>query len=165
MIPSEFLSLLITQIWQVTLLIGVVWIVSRLFASNRPHLAHALWMLVLLKCLTPPVWSSPTSGFSWLSAVRTESADTLPIDSPPTEKQLNIPPPEQIRPEFAELNLSVRAENNEQTTSAPITAPITNANTLISKINWSMVALGFGDSARESAFWSRRFDSVSFSAG
>ena len=62
----ELLSLLITQTWQVTVLIAVVWITTRYLVRQRPHLAHALWLLVLIKCLTPPVFSSPTGAFSWL---------------------------------------------------------------------------------------------------
>jgi bla regulator protein BlaR1 len=37
----------------------------RFGARQRPHLAHTLWMVVILKCLTPPLWSSPTGIFSW----------------------------------------------------------------------------------------------------
>ncbi|MGI9516539.1 MAG: M56 family metallopeptidase [Pirellulaceae bacterium] len=68
MMNSDLLSLLITQTWQVTVLAVVVWFVTRTWTKNRPHLAHALWILVLIKCLTPPVISSPTSAFSWLGA-------------------------------------------------------------------------------------------------
>ena len=67
MISNDLFSLLITQTWQVTLLIMIVWLIARLWTKDRPHLAHALWALVLIKCLTPPVFSSPTSAFSWLS--------------------------------------------------------------------------------------------------
>lgn len=57
---------LVTQTLQVTLLAGLVFGLTKLFAKDRPHLAHALWALVLLKCLTPPIIASPTSVFSWL---------------------------------------------------------------------------------------------------
>ena len=52
-------ELMFTQLWQVTLVGVVVLLITRLFAKNRPHLAHVLWVLVLLKCVTPPVFSSP----------------------------------------------------------------------------------------------------------
>lgn len=64
----DIFSMLITQTVQVTLLIAAVWIVTRAFAKDRPHLAHALWMLVLIKCVTPPIWHSPASPFSWMTA-------------------------------------------------------------------------------------------------
>src|SRR5580658_915549 len=54
------------QLWQVTALILAVWLVVRVTCRRRPHLAHLLWVLVILKCLTPPFWSSPTGVFSWI---------------------------------------------------------------------------------------------------
>lgn len=67
MIPveHELLSIAISQAWQVAVLAFVVALAVRQFARNRPHLAHVLWLLVLVKCLTPPLWSSPTGIFSW----------------------------------------------------------------------------------------------------
>ena len=62
---SDLAALAWSQIWQVTALAIVVGIVTRLACRRRPHLAYVLWMLVLLKCLTPPLWSSPTGCFSW----------------------------------------------------------------------------------------------------
>jgi beta-lactamase regulating signal transducer with metallopeptidase domain len=58
------------QCWQVTLLIAGVWLVLRLVGRDRPHLACALWLVVLLKCVTPPLVSSPSGIFCWLQ--RTE---------------------------------------------------------------------------------------------
>lgn len=60
------------QCWQVTALIALVWVMTRLVARNRPHLACALWLIVLCKCVTPPLWSSPSGVFCWLQ--RTERA-------------------------------------------------------------------------------------------
>jgi beta-lactamase regulating signal transducer with metallopeptidase domain len=53
------------QLWQVTLVITVAALVTRLAGRNRPHLAHLIWLVVLIKSLTPPLWSSPTGLFSW----------------------------------------------------------------------------------------------------
>jgi beta-lactamase regulating signal transducer with metallopeptidase domain len=53
------------QIWQTTLVALGVGPVVRLTCRRRPHLAYLLWMVVILKCLTPPIWSSPTGIFSW----------------------------------------------------------------------------------------------------
>jgi beta-lactamase regulating signal transducer with metallopeptidase domain len=57
-----------TQLWQVTLLVLAVWLTVRYTARNRPHLASVLWLVVLIKSVTPPLWSSPSSLFSWLQA-------------------------------------------------------------------------------------------------
>ncbi len=65
---NDLSSLLWTQIWQVTAVAAVVFLCVKAFAKDRPHLAHALWVLVLLKCITPPVFSSQLSPFSWMTA-------------------------------------------------------------------------------------------------
>ncbi len=63
-------SLAWTQLWQVTLLVIVVAILARLVARNRPHLAYALWLVVLVKCVAPPVLASPSGLFCWLQPAR-----------------------------------------------------------------------------------------------
>ena len=65
---EHFFCLLITQAWQITALAIVVAVVAKLVAKNRPHLAHALWVLVLIKCVTPPVWGHSLGVFSQLQA-------------------------------------------------------------------------------------------------
>ncbi|MEZ6092911.1 MAG: M56 family metallopeptidase [Pirellulaceae bacterium] len=60
MFSDQWLPLLIAQSLQVAILSIVIWILARTFAKNRPHLAHALWLLVILKVVTPPIFSSPT---------------------------------------------------------------------------------------------------------
>ncbi|MEQ8210709.1 MAG: M56 family metallopeptidase [Lacipirellulaceae bacterium] len=65
---TEKLSLiesLATQIWQVTLLAVLVFMLTRLLGNRLPRLSHGLWLLVLIKALTPPLWASPTGLFSW----------------------------------------------------------------------------------------------------
>lgn len=54
------------QCGQVTALALAVWAIVRVAGQSRPHLASVLWLVVLLKCLTPPVLSSPTGVFCWL---------------------------------------------------------------------------------------------------
>ncbi len=81
--PSDDLLLLAwSEVWQLTVLIVAVAAASRLVARRRPHLAYALWLLVLLKCLTPPVWSSPTGIFSW---IETRLAEESPASAPTAE--------------------------------------------------------------------------------
>ena len=63
---SEFLTIATVQLWQVTLLILVVAALSRWVTRRRPHLSHLLWLVVLLKCVTPPLWASPGGVFCWL---------------------------------------------------------------------------------------------------
>lgn len=68
--PNEVLNLLWNQLWQVTLVAVLVSLVSVLLRARRwhPSIANSLWLLVLAKALTPPLWASPTGVFSWASA-------------------------------------------------------------------------------------------------
>jgi len=57
-------DLAVRQFAQLSVAIMIVGTITRLFCRQRPHLAYVLWLLVLMKSLTPPIWSSPTSVFS-----------------------------------------------------------------------------------------------------
>ena len=61
------LQMVVQQTWQVALLAGLVWFLTRSIGRERPHLSHMLWALVLVKCITPPIWSSPVGLFSQIS--------------------------------------------------------------------------------------------------
>ena len=63
----SFESLALTQIWQVTVVILVVAVIVRIAGTQRTHLAHLLWMLVLVKALTPPLITTPWSVYSMLN--------------------------------------------------------------------------------------------------
>ena len=65
---SDLFSLFVAHLVQVSVIAFAVVISVRIWGSNRPHLAHILWALVLIKCVTPPVFSSYLSPFSWASA-------------------------------------------------------------------------------------------------
>lgn len=71
---NGFWQLAIAQLWQVTAVILIVAALVRLFARQRPYLAHALWLVVLLKCITPPLLSSPSGVFCWLQVSSAESS-------------------------------------------------------------------------------------------
>lgn len=61
------------QLLQVTAVALGAGIMVRLFARSRPHLAYLLWILVIVKCLTPPLAASRTSVFSWAWAEEEKS--------------------------------------------------------------------------------------------
>ena len=63
---ATFSALAVAQLWQVTTLIVIVALVNHWLSRKRPHLAHVLWLVVLAKCLTPPLWSSTGGVFCWL---------------------------------------------------------------------------------------------------
>jgi bla regulator protein BlaR1 len=70
------------QLWQVTIVaVGIGTIVS-LCGRNRPRLAYALWMLVVIKAIVPPYWASPTGVFSWALADRATAAPVFAEEPP-----------------------------------------------------------------------------------
>ena len=77
MIGQDVFALLVAQTWQVAVVAVLAWIAVRILATDRPHLAHAIWALVLIKCMVPPVMSSPVSPFSWIEA-RSSQTQTRP---------------------------------------------------------------------------------------
>ena len=83
---DHILGLLMTQAWQITALALVVAVVVKLAAKNRPHLAHALWVLVLIKCVTPPLWGHSLGLFSQLQA------QLMPDESAFLPDATNLPP-------------------------------------------------------------------------
>ena len=72
-----------TQFWQVTAVAAGAALIIRVCCQRRPHLAHGLWLLVLIKCLVPPLWSSPTSVFSWATRDPTAPMPSVrvPVDA------------------------------------------------------------------------------------
>ena len=60
---DSLLSVGFTQLWQLTSLIVVVGFLARTVFRNRPHVAMVLWLLVLVKCVTPPIVSAPFGLF------------------------------------------------------------------------------------------------------
>jgi beta-lactamase regulating signal transducer with metallopeptidase domain len=78
------------QFWQVTFVLVAVAAVAKWLGTRRGHLSYLLWMLVILKCLTPPLWSSPTGIFSWAQRreVHTTAADTItPVAVTPSNRE------------------------------------------------------------------------------
>ena len=78
-----------TQFWQVTAVAAGVGVIVTVCCRQRPHLAHIMWLVVLVKCVTPPLWSSPTSLFSW--ATRDSSA-AMPSVSAPVDATIGQTP-------------------------------------------------------------------------
>ena len=79
-----------TQSWQILvvaiLAAGLAWTVGR----RHAHLSYLLWMVVLLKALTPPVFVSPTSVFSWSEDLG-RSAPAPAVWNPPQDAAPSVP--------------------------------------------------------------------------
>ncbi|MCA9066432.1 MAG: M56 family metallopeptidase, partial [Planctomycetaceae bacterium] len=67
---NGFFGLVATQLWQMTVLIIAVAILNRWLSRRSAHLAHLLWLVVLLKMFAPPVWNCASGLFCWLQPDR-----------------------------------------------------------------------------------------------
>jgi beta-lactamase regulating signal transducer with metallopeptidase domain len=56
---GDWSALVWTHIWQIGLLVCFVGLINLFLARRWPHLAYALWLVVLLKCFVPPVGHWP----------------------------------------------------------------------------------------------------------
>ena len=93
--PDDLLQLAWTQAWQLAVLAVAIAVVVKLACRRRPHLAYLLWMLVIIKAITPPVWSSPTGAFSW-AMKETIAERTLPASVPGPPALIAFTPVEKL---------------------------------------------------------------------
>jgi len=63
---SELIELLVGQLWQVTILAVVVGWLTKTVLRDYPEWSYQLWLVVMVKCVTPPIWASHCGVFSWL---------------------------------------------------------------------------------------------------
>ena len=81
-----------------TVLAVAVAVVAR--CCRRPALAHSLWLLVLLKLVTPPLWRVPVPDFSPIVAPGAGQGAVAPAGPPVREAPLPTvpqPPPDITR--------------------------------------------------------------------
>jgi len=136
----EIASLFWTQVWQVTVVAVVVFVVVKFAAKDKPHLAHALWALVLIKCVTPPIFSSHVSPFSWMSADANTAAVVQPIDAGFATNNATATEPVSVTIDARGLNLS----RNDGVVSGPTDGiaarvPIPDKH---AAVNWKRVVFG-----------------------
>lgn len=77
-----------TQFWQLAAIVGLVALVVKFTGRKHPHLAYALWMVALCKCLVPPLGGFSATVWFWIPApaVRFEAA---PAMEPPKEPAID----------------------------------------------------------------------------
>jgi beta-lactamase regulating signal transducer with metallopeptidase domain len=94
-VDSLFWQAVVVQLLQVTLLIGIVGLVSHLMRHRYPHVVYGLWCVVFIKCLTPPLIPAPFGLFSWQQPVFfADAMRSLPAparDSNRTERTSRTP--------------------------------------------------------------------------
>jgi beta-lactamase regulating signal transducer with metallopeptidase domain/6-phosphogluconolactonase (cycloisomerase 2 family) len=78
---SEIVGTIWTHTWQITILLLLVWGVAKL-VRKRPQISYLVCMVIVLKCVLPPFWSSPTSIFSWMQFERVVSSEEIPDEDP-----------------------------------------------------------------------------------
>ncbi|HUB25987.1 MAG TPA: M56 family metallopeptidase, partial [Tepidisphaeraceae bacterium] len=93
MSADEIFKLGVAQLAQVSLAIVAVSLLTRIFCRRRPHLAYVFWILVLIKSLMPPIWSSPLGVFSWARPARSTAVIPAYSGDTVTAAQVNLPTP------------------------------------------------------------------------
>ena len=88
---STWLEWIGAQSLQIAIVATIVWIAAWLLASSRPHLAHALWAIVLIKCVVPPI-GSPIGVMNWIDMSRLTPVTFLVSESPDNSKGLESQP-------------------------------------------------------------------------
>ena len=58
---TEITSYLLTQSWQIAVLVGVIAAVSLALKNRSAHIRYLLWLIVLAKCLVPPLLTVPVA--------------------------------------------------------------------------------------------------------
>ena len=57
--PGKLVDLLVSQSWQIAIVFGVVAVICWLSRRSSAHWRYLLWLIVLVKCLTPPIVRVP----------------------------------------------------------------------------------------------------------
>jgi|GEM_PF-2276030 len=128
--------------WQVAAVAVLVAVVTAIFCRRRPHLAYLLWLLVLVKAITPPLWSSPTGAFSWALAERVRVV--LPTAAP-----LTPPAPSPLAIEFNESTRPAQAPADPMPENPPVVGAIPSAGSALTLndallIGWATGTVGLG---------------------
>jgi len=78
MTPDSAWNWMVTQIWQIAVLAVVVGLIVRGLAGRHPQLADLLWLVVIIKCVIPPVWTHPMALFSQVRSILQQQEPSSP---------------------------------------------------------------------------------------
>src|SRR5262245_30176558 len=89
------------QVWQIALLGLIVGGINLVIGRCWPHLAYALWLVVLAKCFLPPVGNWPVNILGRLTPAIL-LPDRSPVESVVSGAATNFEPPQQeaMGPDF-----------------------------------------------------------------
>lgn len=83
---DTFLRAIVTQAWQIAVLTIIVALLVRFFAAKTPQIACWLWLIVIVKCVTPPLWGHSLGLFSQVqTVVANGDVSTIETDAPAAE--------------------------------------------------------------------------------
>ena len=82
-------EMILWHLVQVTIVALLVWPLARFAAKKNAHVAHLLWALVLIKCVTPPLIAAPTSPFCWIGQSG-GSAAAIEMQVPALKEPLSV---------------------------------------------------------------------------
>ncbi len=130
----------------------LVWIVTRVL--RKPALGHALWLIVLLKLMTPPIWSVPihirhtqplavTSGQHENTVAPTARSGEICVTATPGELATTIDAESNVRNSNESTEdqpaIVMSAPESAATPSAPpATADLAPASSIFSQIQWTL---------------------------
>ncbi len=96
----------IAQSWQLIIVTCFVCLITRFSPIGRsPFVAHLLWAIVLVKAITPPIWSSPLSLFNWLEPAVLNAQSSQHAFSDELTQRLEATASENTRPSAIATNI------------------------------------------------------------
>ena len=95
-LDPDWARLIATQLWQVTLLIPAAILLLRWLLPTRSHLAYGVLLIVLLKCVTPPVFTSHIGLLPW---AQSQAEQFVPVVRSDFETDIRHPPTVATRPD------------------------------------------------------------------
>ncbi len=83
---NEIADVLVRQAWQVAVVFGLVWVCCTLLQRASAHWRYLLWLLVVTKCLTPPIVNIPVPLLTSTAQVAPQPAASQIV----TNKPMNV---------------------------------------------------------------------------
>ena len=85
---------LVTQSWQIAVLVLVAAAVTLALKNRSAHIRYLLWLIVLAKCLVPPVHTIRLAILP--ERKRPEVAAAIPVETPPIAVMVRAVPTEPV---------------------------------------------------------------------
>ena len=98
---DHVISYLLAQNWQIALLAGIVGLISWALRDRSAHIRYLLWVIVLAKCLVPPLLTIPLGVLPEDSAVLSMASVGPPEGHSAPERPVSVgadPRPQESQP-------------------------------------------------------------------